>query len=347
MISSDDRADLDPRARADNHLERAIRARDAGFQMIGVGHRYSFGPASADGRGEPLTTFQFQPMPLLAAIASHLGSSIEYMTAVLVSPSLHPVQLAEDIATVDAFCHGTLRVGIGLGWLPYELEAFGVERSGRVKRFEEMLTVLKGLLSGVPVSFHGSYYDYHDATIAAHSVQPLGPPLWIGASADAAIRRAARMGDAWLMSSHTPLIELQRQRRMYLAELAQLRMPAPERQPINRVVCIANDRRLALAQAAPLLAEKYRQRKAVGWYQEAADWTENAIKDGQVHWIIGDPDDCVEQIRRVASMTNADLFNLIVPRASSHVRRMETIDLFAREVMPHFAAEIASAGAAD
>ena len=162
-ITSNDGPDMDPRERVENHVQRALWARDCGFATIAVGHRYSFWPAASDDRGAALVTSRYQPLLLLSHVAAHLGSDVNYATAVLVSTGLHPVQLAEDIATLDAFCAGGLRVGIGLGWLPYELEAFGVERSTRVRRFEELLVSTCDLLTGDPVSFDGEFFRFERA----------------------------------------------------------------------------------------------------------------------------------------------------------------------------------------
>src|SRR5262245_775761 len=123
-ITTNDGPEMDPLERVERHLERAAWAQEYGFSTIAVGHRYSFGPARNDDRGEAVETWRYQPLLLLAHVAAHLRSTVNYATAVLVASGLHPVQLAEDIATLDSFCGGRLRVGIGLGWLPYEFEAF-------------------------------------------------------------------------------------------------------------------------------------------------------------------------------------------------------------------------------
>ena len=342
-ITTNDRPDMDPRERVDSHLERAVCARDCGFRTIAVGHRYSFGPATDDARGEALETWRYQPLLLLAYLAAHLGSDVSYATAVLVSTGQHPVRLAEDIATLDAFCAGGLRVGIGLGWLPYELEAFDVERSSQVRRFEELLILTSRLLTEDSVTFDGEFFRVDRARLIARAVQQPRPPIWVGASADAAVRRAARLGDTWSMSGHTPVRELVRQQGLYRAELAGLGRPLPDERPINRVVYIAEDRKTAFENALPNFVEQYRKRGAVGWFQTRDDM-ERALAEGEMHWIVGDPDDCYEQLRQIETSVGANLSIFTMPQRTSRETWQRTIRLLGDEVLPKFQAP---PGAAD
>ena len=335
-ISTNDRADMDPRERVEGHLERAICARDSGFDLIAAGNRYSFGPASDDARGEALETWRYQPFLLLSYLASQLGASMKYATAVLVSIGLHPVQLAEDIATLDAFCAGGLRVGIGLGWLPYEFEAFAVKRSTQVRRFEELVTITRELLTAESVTFDGQFFKVHEASLVARAVQRPRPPIWIGASADPAIRRAARLGDTWSISGHTPVRELIRQKEIWREELSRLGRPVPEERPINRVIYIAEDRKTAFEEAMPSFVEQYRKRGAVGWFQ-TLDEMQRALDAGEMHWIVGDPDGCFEQLAHIEETVGANRVIFTMPNKTSREKWQRTIRLIGEEVLPRFA----------
>ena len=332
-ITSNDGPDMDPRERVENHVKRAVWARDCGFATIAVGHRYSFGPAADDDRGAALVTSRYQPLLLLSHVAAHLGSDVHYATAVLVSTGLHPVQLAEDIATLDAFCAGGLRVGIGLGWLPYELEAFGVERSTRVRRFEELLVSTCDLLTQDSVSFDGEFFKFERARLIAQSVQRPRPPIWIGASADAGVRRAARMGDAWSMSGHTPVHELVRQQGVYRDELARLGRPLPDERPLHRVVYIAEDRKTAFEEALPNFVDQYRKRGATGWFQSTAE-LEGRLAAGEMHWIVGDPQGCFEQLSLIEETVGANQVIFTMPQRTSPEKWRRTIRLLGEEVLP-------------
>jgi alkanesulfonate monooxygenase SsuD/methylene tetrahydromethanopterin reductase-like flavin-dependent oxidoreductase (luciferase family) len=164
-------------------------------------------------------------------------------------------------------------------------------------------------------------------------VQQPRPPLWIGASADPAVRRAARLGDTWSMSGHTPVNELVRQQAVYRAELDRLGRPLPDERPINRVVYIAEDRKTALDEALPNFVDQYRKRGAVGWFQSREEM-QRALEAGDVHWIVGDPDDCVEQLSHIQREVGATLAIFTMPQRTSLEKWQRTIRLLGDEVRP-------------
>ena len=96
---------------------------------------------------------------------------------------------------------GRLTLGVGLGGEdPHELEVCGVDPRTRGRRMEECLTVLRGLLTGEPVTFGGEFVDIGDAVI-----RPAAPvPVVVGGRSEAAVRRAGRLGDGWLGIWVTP-----------------------------------------------------------------------------------------------------------------------------------------------
>lgn len=237
-------------------------------------------------------TWRFQPVPLLAHLAAHVGSEMNYVTAVLLSTSAHPVQLAEDICTLDAMCGGRLRVGIGLGWMPHEFEAFGVDQQFRVSRLEELITATWALLTQDEVDFSGRHFTFRQAKLVARPVQHPSPPIWLGASAEAAVLRAARMADSWTISGISSVEELRPQLAAYRGELGRLGRAVPAERPINRWVYVAEDRQTAIDEAMPVLAEWHRKRGAWGWVQvRAEDGTLSDAVLGSGRWIIGDPQD--------------------------------------------------------
>jgi alkanesulfonate monooxygenase SsuD/methylene tetrahydromethanopterin reductase-like flavin-dependent oxidoreductase (luciferase family) len=338
MVSNDDPAAMDPRQRIAEHVERAVVARDSGFDSVAVGHRYSYGPVRADERGQPLGTWRFQAVPLLAHLAGHLGDTVDYVSAVLLSTSAHPVQLAEDIATLDAMTGGRLRVGIGLGWMPVEFEAFGVEPKVRARRLEELIEATRALLTQDEVDFAGRHFRFREARLVARTVQRPAPPIWLGASAEPAIVRAARLGDSWSISAISSLAELRPQVALYRAELARLGRPVPDDRPINRWVYIAEDRRTALDEAMPVLAEWHRKRGTWGWFKARAE--DGTIADdvlGNGRWIIGDPQDCVDQIATLRKELDVNHLIFTMPwPGTPQERRLRTLRLLGEHVLPAF-----------
>lgn len=336
-VSSDDPASFEPRRRLLDHVRRAELARDVGFDLIAVNNRYSYGPASADERGEPLVTSRFMPLPLVAHLAGHFGDSIDY-SALVVSPSLNPVQLAEDVSTIDAMTGGRFTLVTTLGWMPYEFEAFGVEHSTRGRRFEELLTAYKALLTQDVVDFDGEFFQYRDAKLVARTVQKPHPPLWVGASADAAIRRAARLGDTWTMSSHAELDELERQQEVFATERANVGREMPTDRPISRIIYIAEDREAALEEARPTLANWYRKRGEWGWFvteDKEQSLDDAALQSGR--WLIGNPDDVIEQVETLQRRLGITQINVSMAwPADKEEQRLRTIELLGERVLPHF-----------
>ncbi|HZD65158.1 MAG TPA: LLM class flavin-dependent oxidoreductase, partial [Acidimicrobiales bacterium] len=113
--------------------------------------------------------------------------------------------LAKMTADLDRLSGGRLSVGIGIGGEnPTEFDAAGVLRTQRGARTDEALAVLRALWSGDEVSFEGRFTRFAGGRLQPPPAQPGGPPIWVAGRADAAIRRAARMGDVWYPYLYTP-----------------------------------------------------------------------------------------------------------------------------------------------
>lgn len=130
-----------------------------------------------------------------ATALAMLHPTLAVQTAVYLLPLRHPVPVARQVATIEGLAPGRLTFGVGLGGEdPHELEVCGVDPRTRGARMEECLTVLRGLLTGAPVTFHGRHVDVTDARIL-----PAAPvPVVVGGRSDAAIRRGGRLADGWL-----------------------------------------------------------------------------------------------------------------------------------------------------
>lgn len=334
IIASDEPADRSATTILDEHIERAVAARDAGIGMLAVNHRYSFGPASSEQSEKMLYTWRFQPLLLLAHLSALFGDSVEYCTAILLSTSAHPVQLAEEVATLDSMCRGRLRLGLGLGWMPYEFQAFGTDFGQRAARFTELVQAYRALSTQDVVNYPGKFFDLSDVRIIAHGPQRPMAPLWLGASTDVAIRRAARLADAWVMSAHIELSTLRRQQAVYDQARSEAGLPAPQSRPIVRMLAIAEDRETAVDRIRPTLEQWYRERGEWGWFIKNAKGAD-AEKLGGGRWIVGDPDDCVAQIKELRQELGATdiIFGMNWP-GIDQPSRLTTINLLKHHVLP-------------
>jgi len=190
--------------------------------------------------------------------------------------------------------------GVGLGYRDVEFDAFNVPRGQRVARFEEYLALVKRLWTEDNVSHEGDMCVLDNVTMHARPVQQPHPPIWIAANNDGAIRRAARLGDAWFINPHATLATLRDQMRTYRGELERCGKPFPAELPLFREIFCARDRALALELAVPHLFGKYEAYAA--WGQD------KAMPEGESfdhppaellndRFILGSPEECFEQLR--------------------------------------------------
>ena len=103
---------------------------------------------------------------------------------------------------------GNFVFGVGLGYREEEFEAFGVDYGTRGSRFEECLDVAIRLWTEDEVTHRGRHFTLTAASLLLKPVQKPHPPIWMAASGDPAVRRAARYGFAWLINPHASLANL-------------------------------------------------------------------------------------------------------------------------------------------
>src|SRR5918912_678501 len=136
---------------------------------------------------EPFVVFGF-----LAAVAPRL----ELVTSVIILGQRQTALVAKQAAEVDVLTGGKLRLGVGIGWNAVEYEALGLNFKNRGRRFEEQIDLMRKLWTPDLVTYEGKYHRVTAAGINPPPVQrPI--PVWIGASAEAAIRRAAETADGF------------------------------------------------------------------------------------------------------------------------------------------------------
>ena len=131
-------------------------------------------------------------MPIATAIAMQT-QTVRIGTFVLLLPLHATVRLAEDVATADVIANGRIDLGVGLGYRIGEFAGMGISPRERGARFAEQLPLLRRLLDGETVSCDGRFHQFNDAHLMPPAVQkPL--PIWVGARGDKALDRAARLG---------------------------------------------------------------------------------------------------------------------------------------------------------
>jgi probable F420-dependent oxidoreductase len=134
------------------------------------------------------------PIPVLTAVAM-ATERLRLCPLVFNNDLRHPAVLAQDLATIDVLSEGRLVVGIGAGWNEPEYRASGIPFDPpaiRIDRMVEAVSILKGLFSDAPVTFHGRYYAIEGLDGQPKPVQRPRPPFLIGGTRERLLRIAAR-----------------------------------------------------------------------------------------------------------------------------------------------------------
>lgn len=175
------------------------------------------------------------PLLLLAAVAGRTRS-IALGTSSWLLPIRAALLAAEQVAVVDQLCNGRLILGLGRGFQPGMLEAFGVRQRDKRERFETTLGMMQTAWSGAQVGDPD-----HPLSLAPLPIQRPHPPLWIAAFGPKAIAQAGKLGLPYFASPMETLAELETNFAAHREALTAAGAPAAERVPVMRSVFISED----------------------------------------------------------------------------------------------------------
>ncbi|MDQ1396532.1 MAG: hypothetical protein QOG64_1791 [Acidimicrobiaceae bacterium] len=230
LLLGDVPSSVAPRQQLADLFRQVEAAQRNGFTLVTMGQHFLYGDVR-----------WLQPIPTLARLAGEVDERVRLATTVLVAPAYHPVVLAEDLATLDIVTDGRLIVGLGMGYRREEFRQLGVPFASRSSRFEEVLLLLRELWTKESVTFTGRHWSLDDARPHIRPVQEPTPPVWVGANAEAGIRRSARLADAWPIGPRMSMDEARRALGWYFEERDKLGRPRHP-QPIRREIVIGRDR---------------------------------------------------------------------------------------------------------
>ena len=143
----------------------------------------------------------YEPLTLLAHISA-LTERITLGTSVLILPLREPVLLAKQLATLERVAPGRVILGAGVGWDRDEFAALEVPFSERGARADELIELIAHLHAAGEGGFGGRFHHVGDGVFAPRPSTRV--PLMVGGTSDAALRRAARVGDLWQAYGVTP-----------------------------------------------------------------------------------------------------------------------------------------------
>ena len=134
----------------------------------------------------------FTLIPALAAVTERL----RFTTFVVKLPIRHPVLVAKSVTSVAVMSDNRFGFGIGTSPWPEDFQVTGTDWKTRGKRMDEMIEIIRGLAKGGFFEFHGKHYDVPSIKMCPTPTKPV--PILIGGHAEAALKRAARLGDGWM-----------------------------------------------------------------------------------------------------------------------------------------------------
>lgn len=289
-------------------VEQVRLARRLGFGLISSGQHYLTAPNQ-----------RLQTLPLLARLAAE-AEGMEIATSVLLLPLHNPVDIAEQVATLDVITGGRFVLGLGLGHADVEYQAFGVNRRQRVSRFEEALEVMKLLWRGGPVEHHGRFFTVPPTQSMLRPVQQPYPRIWLGGGGEIPIRRAARLGHAWFPFS-SDLESLAKNQALYHRTLEEYGNPVPPDFPIGAWVYLAEDEGQALAEGRPYLGPQY----------DEAEYRRRAT----TQHIVGTPEQCVARVQEYRErLGTTHLICRVQAPGMTQSQVLRTIRLLGERVLP-------------
>jgi probable F420-dependent oxidoreductase len=289
---------------AADHLDELPHVEDLGYDSVWTSeHMLFYGPT-------------LDATVTLGAFAART-KRVKIGTAIVLLPLRHPTVTAKAISTADVLSGGRVILGIGVGGeFPKEFEATGVPVEERGARTNDAIRVLKKLWSQDNVSHHSPFVNFDGATMQPKPVQAGGPPIVIAGRSEAAMRRAARLGDGYMPYLFTP--ERYAQAKQSIEQEAERhgRDLRGFQWMLYQFTSVAGRYEEAHERAVARLSRQYNQ-----------DFSKIADR----YAAVGTTDQVIARLRAFA---DAGVSHFILTPITPADAYMEHVDLFAKELMP-------------
>jgi alkanesulfonate monooxygenase SsuD/methylene tetrahydromethanopterin reductase-like flavin-dependent oxidoreductase (luciferase family) len=316
-------------------LEQAQAAEALGFRNVWLGEHH-------------FSTYGYLSRPLqLASYIAAKTTRLRVGTAVIVVPLHHPLLVAEEIAMLDVLSGGRADVGLGRGYQRYEFERFGLQLDSGGSRWDESLDILLKAFEGEPFSYEGKLYKIPETSIYPKPVQKPRPPIWITAQSPYSIEAAVRRGLNVLTGGFGVPLERLADFGKFFGKVVDETKPATKPLVgVQRAVYVTKDdadAREAAEQArwnmrVTLSLRNNYERVEHGRAIPVPAKTEPTLDELLDRYLVmGTPETCIRQIRRVQEVVGISHFNCSFWFGDiGQARVLRSMELFAREVMPAF-----------
>jgi alkanesulfonate monooxygenase SsuD/methylene tetrahydromethanopterin reductase-like flavin-dependent oxidoreductase (luciferase family) len=272
------------------------------------------------------------PLVVAAAIAART-QRLTIGTNVLLLPMHHPLRVAEDAAVVQLVSGGRFVLGVGQGYVQHEFEALGFDRKYRPSLFEEGIEIIRRASEKGRTGYEGKRWRFEDLPFEPRPEKR--PPVYVGAFADPAIDRAARLADGFLASTGGgALVDTYRKVREALARHGRDDEDFPF--VASGVVYVHEDPERARSDVAPAIS--YQRSRYAEWGTDRDRPKPEPIRPEDLPWeryLVGSPDEVAERLIRLHAEAPCDHYCFWgrLP-GITHEQALANVRLFASEVMP-------------
>ena len=285
-------------------LDRAEMAERLGYHSFWlVDHFWTLGLPDVD---------LLEAITMMSAIAART-ERVRIGTLVLCNSFRNPALLAKSLTTIDHISNGRLEVGLGAGWMEQEYRANGYEFPSvgtRLRQLEEGLQILKAMFTENRATFKGRYYTVTDAPNNPKPVQKPHPPIMIGGAGEKVmLRLVAKYADRW-------------------------NCPAGYRD-FKKTLGVLHEHCRAVARDPKEITVSEQLMVCIGANKAEVDqkWEmAKGRKPFSFTAVKGTPDEVIKQLRERVSW-GITMFTIMF----ADMAPPQTVELFAREVMPAFA----------
>lgn len=276
----------------------------------------------------------YMPSPIVfgAGVATRT-KKLRIAQGVGLLPHYHPVRLAEDLAVMDILSNGRAEFAMGIGYLPFEAEAYGFTKRGKLSN--EIIEIVRRLWQGETVDYDGEFYKLKGARCTPLPCQEGGIPMFVGGVAPAGFRRAAQYGDGFIGP-----VEYWPQ---YLDEVKKAGKDESEARIVSMSysdmwMMVSEDPEKTINDMAP---HAYYQINTYAEWQEGTDWAvmsemslDEFKKSGPIR--VMTPEECVTYIKSRQEQAPIEAFCMQVPSGFPLDKMAEHAELFAKKVIPAF-----------
>src|SRR5262245_1352247 len=314
--------DRGPTRIIDEAIQVVAAASRMGYSWVSIGQHWISHP-----------TVWPQPFPMLARLAPETGS-MRLKTSVLLLPILNPVEVAENVATLDHVCHGRLDVGVAIGYREKELETVGLGRRHRTAKLEESIELMKRLWTGEEVTFSGRYSKVTAGRLGFPPYQRPHPPLEMGAQSEGATRRAARITDGVFFGPQVAWRDIAKLAAVFREERAATGAASPGFVGASRSLIVGASKEAAAAAARTYLERTFNMYRTWEMQEHTMVPLQLGFDIALDEWTInGSPGDCVEMIARGREMGLERIGFTIYSLPAAPRARIEYLQMIAEEVL--------------